>query len=170
MARLVRYLPGADRRGKSLALAELLDGYGSEIVADLLELYSFDIQAWIRGDTYASVTYVLSLIAELPEGARFTSRYHFDQRDEGDGEAIDPEVEAWLDSKYWNGDRMLGAQIINAIRELTMVAGAGKWRKGKEPEYPVVGPKQWREKDSKKKPEDQKASVSERLHSFFFGG
>lgn len=126
------------------------------------------MQAWLRGDCYGSEAYVLSLISELPEGSRFTSRYHFDKRDDPGKGVSDPEVEAWLDHKYWDGDRMLFAQVVNALRELTMVTGAGKWRKGKEPDYPVIGPREWREKDSKKP--DPKASVSERLHSFFFGG
>lgn len=114
------------------------------------------------------MTYVLTLISELPEGARFPTRYHFDKRDDGESRDLDPEVESWMDTKYWNGDRMLWAQLINAVRELTMVTGAGKWKKGKEPKYTTIGPREWREPNSKKP--DPKASVSERLHSFFFGG
>ena len=146
-----------------------MDEYGSEISADLLELYSFDLQAWIRGDQKASVAYVLALIHELPEGSRFPSRYHFDNRDSNAPAEADEVVDEWLDSKYWNGDRMLVAQVINAIHDLTMVAGAGKWKKGKEPDYGIVGPAEWR-KESPKSPSKNEKSVSERLHAFFFSG
>ncbi|WP_218024605.1 hypothetical protein [Glutamicibacter uratoxydans] len=123
--------------------------------------------AWIRGDAFGSVGYVLSLISKLPEGSRFTVRVHFDRREKGVKGDPDPETEAFMDAQYWDGDRLLFAQFINAIRELTMVTGAGKWKKGKEPKYSIVGPREWRE-DSEKP--ESKASVSERLHAFFFGG
>lgn len=150
-----------------------MDSYGSEIVADLLETYGFDFQAWLRGDVNGTPLYVLSLISLLPEGSRYAKRYHFDHREElaeaRKESPADAEYDAWLDSQYWDGDRMLLAQAINAIRELTMVAGAGKWKKGKEPKYPLVGPEEWRNSDSKN-PTDKKAPVSDRLHKFFFGG
>ncbi|WP_346921390.1 hypothetical protein [Glutamicibacter creatinolyticus] len=137
--------------------------------ADLLEVYGFDLQAWIRGEAYASPHFILTLISELPEGSRYVQRYHFDHRDpDGPKEKPDPELEAWMDARYWNGDRILWAQIINAIRDLTMVTGAGKWKKGKEPEFQLVGPAEWRE--DPKKPANDKAPLSERLHKFFFGG
>lgn len=150
-----------------------MDSYGAEIVADLLEAYGFDFQAWLRGEVNASPRYVLSLIGQLPEGSRYGLRYHFDHREElaevAKESSKDAEYDSWMDSQYWNGDRILWAQAINAIRELTMVAGAGKWKKGKEPKYPVVGPAEWRDGDSKN-PTNSKASVSERLQKYFFGG
>lgn len=149
-----------------------MDEYGSQISADLLDFFGFDLQGWFRGEVHASPHYILVLLSELPEGSRYASRYHFDHRDDDAPEgaqSVDPEFEAWMDAKYWNGDRILWATAVNAIRDLTMVAGAGKWKKGKEPDYPVVGPKSWRDKDSKK-PADNKAPISERLHKFFFGG
>lgn len=115
----------------------------------------------------------MSLIGELPEGSRYGQRYHFDHREEAATERakadVDDEMSAWLDTQFWTGDRLMIAQLINAVRELTMVTGAGKWRKGKEPEYPIVGPAEWRDGNSKN-PADKKAPIADRLHKFFFGG
>lgn len=127
----------------------------------------------MRGEVYATPHYILTIISQLPEGSRYTQAYYFDHRDqitEGQPEsAEDTELTARMDAKFWDGDRLLLAQVINSVRDLTLIAGSGKWGKGKEPDFPIVGPLSWRE-TSKKPATSSKDSVSDRIQKFFFGG
>lgn len=127
----------------------------------------------MRGEVYATPHYILTIISQLPEGSRYTQAYYFDHRDQVDGKssdvAEDPELTERMDAKFWNGDRLLIAQMINALRDLTMLTGHGKWKKGSEPDFPIVGPLAWR-KTSKKPATSSKDSVSDRIQKFFFGG
>lgn len=93
---------------------------------------------------------VLAMLRELPEGARYTALMSAPERREGLPEPVyDPEAEALYDRRYWTSDRQHTAQIINALSNL--IAVSGKWRKGKEPDFPVVGPIAWRPPEQRRK-------------------
>lgn len=98
---------------------------------------------YVRGDVPGSARTILVMLRNLPEGARYTAA--MSAPDGREHPPLDAETEGMLDRKLWTTDRVLAAQIINAIRDLTVVAGrSGKWESGKEPEFPIVGPASWR--------------------------
>lgn len=128
--------------------------------------------AWLRGEAYGSPTSILSMLSQLPEGSRFGIARHSGDTTESVRD-LDPELEAKLDRAYWTGDRLLLAQLINSVNELLLMFGTGRrWKKGKEPKYPIVGPLAWHPPEQReKKSSASQTSVSERLrHAFGFGG
>lgn len=115
--------------------------------------------AWLGGRVYGSVKFVLEHIRELPEGARYTALMSAPESREGLPEPeYDPAAEALHDRRFWTADRRLWAQQINALHQLILVNG--KWKKGKEPEFPVVGPLEWHPPEQRKK-EQAALGVSE---------
>lgn len=92
------------------------------------------------------------MMRHLPEGSRYVAIMSAPMDDdETQKPEIDPEVEAAYQRRFWTSDRKLKAQEINAIRDLTLVTG--KWEKGKEPKFPLIGPPEWRGESAKKKTE-----------------
>lgn len=90
------------------------------------------------------------MLRQLPEGARYTAIMSAPESREGLPEPeYDPEAEALYDRRYWTTDRQHTAQIINALSNLVEVTGT--WRKGKEPNFPVVGPISWRPPEQRQK-------------------
>lgn len=93
---------------------------------------------------------ILAMLRQLPEGARYTAIMSAPERREGLPEPVyDPEAEALYDRRFWTPDRQHDAQMINALYSLVTLTG--NWKKGKEPNYPVVGPIEWRPPEQRKK-------------------
>lgn len=92
------------------------------------------------------------MIRHLPEGSRYvaimSAPMDADEAEKPRPE-IDPEIEAALERRFWTHDRKLQAQVINAVRDLTLVTG--QWEKGKAPKFPVIGPPEWRGESAAKK-------------------
>lgn len=105
--------------------------------------FGFDLVKFLACEELGSARSISAMIRNLPEGARFTAI--MSAPDGGERPPLDAEVEEMLDRKLWTTDRLLQAQLINAVRDLTRVTGSGKWEKGKEPDFPIVGPASWRE-------------------------
>lgn len=94
-----------------------------------------------------------AMLEELPEGARYTALMSAPENREGLPEPeYDPKAEEYYDRRYWTSDRQHLAQIQNAINQLIVVAGGeGKWKKGKEPDFPIIGPLAWQPEEQKEK-------------------
>jgi hypothetical protein len=63
----------------------------------------------------------------------------------------DPRTEAVMDQRVWTLDRRLKAMQINAI--YSHIAVSGNWGKAGPPDFPTVGPTDWREAGSKQSKE-----------------
>ena len=94
------------------------------------------------------------MIQNLPEGSRFVSAVTVDRAEAEDTTTPDPDprIEALMDQRTWTIDRRLQAMAINAI--YTQVAVSGHWGKDGPPDFPTVGPAEWRA-ESKKPDEPQ---------------
>jgi hypothetical protein len=94
------------------------------------------------------------MIRNLPEGSRFVASMEVDRKDEN-SEAppllLDPRIEAVMDQRVWTLDRRLNAMQINAI--YSQVAVSGQWGKAGPPDFPIIGPADWRDAESKKSKE-----------------
>jgi len=93
------------------------------------------------------------MMHHLPEGSRYVaimSAPMDDDEPKRPEPEIDPELSAAIARRYWTQDRRLTATQINALYNLILVSG--NWEKGKEPEFPVIGPPEWRGETAKKKP------------------
>lgn len=93
------------------------------------------------------------MIRNLPEGARLVAAMEVD-RDKGkEDPPMDPRIEAVMDRRVWTLDRRLKAMAINAM--YTQIAVSGTWGKAGPPEFPTVGPAEWRaESKQSKEPKD----------------
>lgn len=87
-----------------------------------------------------------------------------DDGEQDDRPDPDPELLALLDRKTWTEDRRLMAQLINSINIL--VRYLPTWQEGKEPDFPLVGPAQWREKRDETKDAPKATSVMDVLRLF----
>jgi len=142
-----------DRPGGSLALGELLDLYGEEIFLDLKEFWDFDLVSFFAGEVFSSITLIFSMIHNLPEGSRYVAARQTDADDEEKADIeVDPRAEALMDNRVWTIDRRLMAMAINAI--YSQVTVSGHWGDSGPPEFPVIGPSEWRVEESK--PEELK--------------
>lgn len=96
------------------------------------------------------------MIRNLPEGSRFVAAMAVDTAtDEAAVEKpdLDPRIEALMDQRVWTIDRRLQAMEINAI--YSQIAVSGHWGKDGPPDFPIVGPKEWRaESKQSKEPKD----------------
>ena len=79
--------------------------------------------------------------------------------------ALDPEIASMLDRQTWTTDRRLMAQLINSVN--TLISLTGKWEKGKEPKFPVIGPVEWRDQQSQAGAAGGNHSVDATLHRLF---
>lgn len=94
------------------------------------------------------------MIRNLPEGSRFVSAMEVDRDKENDTTPpTDPRTEAVMDQRVWTLDRRLTAMTINAI--YSQIAVSGHWGKDGPPDFPTVGPAEWRaESKQSKEPKD----------------
>lgn len=130
------------RPGGSCALGELIDEHGEAIFTDLLVHYGFDLVRWLAREVPGSPETILAMLRNLPEGSRYTAIMSAPSGgDEPEPPPLDPEVEGMLERKLWTTDRKLLAQLINAVNTNTRYAA--DWEKGKEPDFPIVGPAAW---------------------------
>lgn len=107
--------------------------------------YRFDLGSFLARECTGSARLINAMLRNLPEGATFTAIM---SAPNGDGEQDErpepaPELVELLERKSWTEDRRLMAQLINSVNML--VRFAPKWEEGKAPEFPVVGPAEWRE-------------------------
>lgn len=136
----------------------------------MLDRKGFDLVSFIAGDVRGSVKSILYHIRHLPEDAAYTAIMSA-KLDGGEIELPEqtPEDVARLDAMVWNTDRKLLAQIANAINLNTRVSGS--WEKGKEPDFPTIGPSSWREGNKQKpKPEEQHVSVLDVMKAWGYDG
>lgn len=94
------------------------------------------------------------MIRGLPEGSRFVAAMSVDRAEAGTDETpTDPRTEAVMDQRIWTLDRRLKAMEINAI--YSHISIAGQWGKSGPPEFPIIGPADWRAGSTKsKEPKD----------------
>jgi hypothetical protein len=105
----------------------LIDSYGAEIAADLLEVYGVDLRVAFSD----SPKWLLTLITQLPSGSRFYAARRGGAQFRG-----------------WSEDRYLLAAVVNSIRGLqwTYVASKSK-RKPPAPEMVPVPDTEKKRKD-----------------------
>jgi hypothetical protein len=98
---------------------------------------------------------IFAMIRNLPEGSRFVAARTVDtddtQPDEDTSHLTDPRTEAVMDQRVWTLDRRLKAMQINAI--YSQIAVSGQWGKAGPPDFPTVGPMDWRDAGSTKSKE-----------------
>jgi hypothetical protein len=122
----------------------LLDEYGEELYVDLLDYYQLNIVDFLRGEVATTPRLILTLLRNLPEGARYAAAIASapevatvaEKRETP--EETDPASEA----RTWTQDRLLMAQLINSVN--TLVRFTIQWEQGKAPKLPLVGPSSWR--------------------------
>lgn len=102
-------MDGVNLGGGSYTLGQLIDSYGDEIAADLLEVYNVDLREVFT----TSPKWLLTLIVQLPPGSRF-----YAARRGG------PQFRGWDETRY------ILAAVVNSIRVLqwTYVASKSKRR------------------------------------------
>lgn len=125
----------------------------------------------MRGEVPNSPRLILHMLGQLPEGSRYELKRQGNQRDTGDQPELLPEdVELDLDRRYWNGDRMLMAKMINAINENSRIAL--NLPKGRESPYPVEGPIAWHPPSQREKTRKSRtpATVVNVLKAFGWSG
>jgi len=84
------------------------------------------------------------MIRNLPEGSRYVAARVADASDEElDDVEVDPRAEAVMDRRIWTMDRRLMAMAINAI--YSQVTVSGHWGTDGPPDFPTIGPAEWRE-------------------------
>lgn len=93
---------------------------------------------------------VFAMIRQLPEGSRFSAAMSYDRSKEIKQIEISDRDKAIADIRTWTLDRELMAMVINAINTNTVLPH--QWEKGKEPQFPIVGPDSWQPKQ--KAPEE----------------
>jgi hypothetical protein len=102
------------------------------------------------------------MIRNLPEGSRFVSARLADSgSDETERTELDPRAEAVADSRTWTIDRRLKAMEINAI--YTQIAVSGHWGKNGPPDFPTVGPAEWRAESKQSKEPKNNFDVLKRM-------
>lgn len=121
----------------------------------------FDLSAWLRGvDKTTTIRGVIALLDALPHNCAFRAHWNETLKDrfpetEGQVERGLTDEEKFQDrvreAMEWDQTDKLIAQVINAIHQQTLVSNA--WKKGQEPDFPLVGPQSWRDQaeDAKKK-------------------
>jgi hypothetical protein len=85
------------------------------------------------------------MLRNLPEGSRFTAAMAVDHASDETEETprlTDPRIEAVMDQRVWTIDRRLQAMEINAI--YSQIAVSGHWGKDGPPDFPIIGPADWR--------------------------
>ncbi|WP_159702652.1 hypothetical protein [Arthrobacter sp. 18067] len=106
------------------------------------------------------------MLRNLPEGATFTAIMSAPKGDDESAETreSDPELIALLDRKSWTEDRRLMAQLINSVNALLRYLP--QWEAGEAPEFPVVGPAEWRETGKADTPTPKATTVMDVLKLF----
>ena len=99
----------------------------------------------LAGRVKSSPSLVLAMLRNLPEGARYVATLSAPvggDKEQDDPPPLDPELEGLLDRMTWNEDRRLLAQLLNQVNFL--ISHCFPWQEGKAPEFPIVGPAEWR--------------------------
>lgn len=135
-----RALPGADAAGGSLSLAGLLDEHGETLYLDLKQHWGFDLAEFFAGEVSSSPRLILALIRGLPEDSRWTRFMStaLDGAQDALAELLSDEEREHAEEEFWTPDRLLLAQIHNAI--VTNTQATGRWKDNKAPELPLMGP------------------------------
>lgn len=108
----------------SLALAELIDRCGEQLLSDFFRYYGLDIRDVLTPGTRLTPRTALALIRQLPEGS-----------------ATIAELRGGPQFNGWDTDRYLLTQLIDSVRENTWVLiAANSKKKPKHPE-PMPRPK-----------------------------
>lgn len=104
-------MDGGDPGGGSRGLAELIDEYGEQLAADLLEFYDVDLRDVLRPEARLTPLYLLVLIRGLPEDSRFNAERRGGRQFRG-----------------WDESRYATVAIVNGLRALqwTYVAAHSK--------------------------------------------
>lgn len=118
----------------------------------MLNHYSLDLVAFLRGDVATTPRLILTMIRHLPEGSNYVAALQSAPVEEMaqllGKEPEEPEIDPVQESKLWITDRLLMAQLINSVNML--VRYSINWGDGKAPELPVVGPAKWRNEGPEK--------------------
>lgn len=95
------------------------------------------------------------MIRNLPEGSRLLAARAANTAADEDlpDMPIDPRTEALMDHRTWTLDRRLKAMEVNAL--YTLISLTGNWKEGKIPDFPTIGPSDWRP-ETKTKSEELK--------------
>lgn len=128
--------------GGSLALAGLLDEHGEAIWLDLKRTYGFDLVSFLAGTEAGSPRLILSMIHNLPEGTHYVAALTsaHEEREDINESVEDSEPDPTFENLMWTSDRVLMAQLINAVN--TLVRHSIQWET--PPKIPIVGPAAWR--------------------------
>lgn len=116
-------MDGVHPSGGSVGLAQLIDKYGEQLAADLLEIYQVDIRDIFHPTKPLTPLYLLVLIKGLPEGSRFIA-----ERVGG------PEFRGWDASRY------AAVANVNAVRALQYVYIAAHSKSKPTPPEPFPYP------------------------------
>lgn len=127
----------------------MLDDWGEELWLDLRHTYGFDLVGFLAGDVAGSPRLILAMIRNLPEGTRYVAALASAREESGEYEPTKSEQDSRPDPitehLTWTTDRILMAQLINAVNML--VRYSVQWEK--TPNIPLVGPAVWREGSKK---------------------
>lgn len=127
----------------------MIDDHGEEIWLDLKHTYGFDLVEFLAGGVASSPRLILSMIRNLPEGSRYVAAIAAEREESGVYDVQDSEepspVDPITEHMTWTTDRVLMAQLINAVNML--VRHSIQWEKPLN--LPLVGPEKWREGEKK---------------------
>lgn len=113
--------PGGGTRG----LAELIDEYGEQLAADLLEFYDVDLRDVVRPEARLTPLYLLVLIRGLPDDSRFNAERRGGRQFRG-----------------WDESRYATVAIVNALRALQWTYVAAHVKNKPPPPEPFPIPDQ----------------------------
>lgn len=127
----------------------MIDDHGEEIWLDLKLTYGFDLVDFLAGGVASSPRLILSMIHNLPEGSRYVAAITAEREESGMYDVQESEepspVDPITEHLTWTTDRVLMAQLINAVNML--VRYSIQWEKPLD--LPLVGPEKWREGEKK---------------------
>lgn len=104
---------------------------------------------------------VLAMLRDLPAGSRLQART-YGQREAQDGQG-QAQVDWYWERRRWGTpERELLAAILNRLGDV--VKYTPQWQKGKSPDFPIVGPPEWRGEgpETEKRP----ASIEDAMRVF----
>lgn len=85
---------------------------------------------------------ILAMLRDLPAGSRLQART-YGEREEPIEVAPSGEVDWYWERRKWGTpERELLAAILNRLGDV--VKFTPHWEKGKSPDFPVIGPPEWR--------------------------
>jgi hypothetical protein len=114
---------GGDPAGGSAGLAELIDKYGDEIFADLLQYCGVNLVVALKPGSGFSPRQLLALIHQLPVESRTVAA-----------------IQGGPEFRSWTPDTYLLAAVIDAVRENTWAFVSANSKKKPKPPEPVKRP------------------------------